>query len=81
MDQLLSLLSGLKLGLATGAIYDLVKINGSDAANLYDLTYAIQDQLNMHGIAEDANTVIGALARHGYLSAPEEPDPGKAVNA
>ncbi|MEJ2761621.1 MAG: hypothetical protein P8126_08830 [Gammaproteobacteria bacterium] len=80
MDQLLSLLSGLKLGLATGAIYDLVKINGGNATNLYDLTYAIQDQLNMHGVTGDANTVVGALARHGYLTAPE-PDPGKAVNA
>lgn len=80
MDQLLSLLSGLELGLATGAIYDLVRINGGSAGNLYDLTYAIQDQLNMHGIATDANAVIGALARGGYLSAPE-PGPGRAVSA
>lgn len=68
MDPLLTLLSQLGLGLATNAIYELLKTLGANPVEQQALLTEIQNRINLHGITMRAETVISALNQDGYLS-------------
>jgi hypothetical protein len=67
MDPLLSTLGQLGLGLATNAVYDLLKGLTGKSAKTQQVTQEIQNRINMHGISMRAETVINALAQNGLL--------------
>lgn len=68
MDPLLSSISQLGLGLATNAIYDLVKGLAGKSASTQQVTQEIQNRINMYGVTVRAETVISALAQNGFLA-------------
>lgn len=67
MDPI-TLLSGLGLGLATNAIYDLLKALPATAVDRQQIEGEVQDCMTLHGISMKAETVIDALAQNGFLS-------------
>lgn len=67
MDPLLTTLSQLGLGLATNAIYDLLKGLAGKSANTQQVAQEIQNRINMYGVSMSAETVINALAQNGFL--------------
>lgn len=68
MDPLLTLLSQLGLGLATNAIYDLLKSKAAAPIEQQQLVSDIQNRINLHGVTMKAETVISALTHNGFLS-------------
>ena len=68
MDPLLTILSQLGLGLATNAIYDVLKPVAGKQVDVKALAIEVQNQINVHGVAMRAETVISAIAQNGYLS-------------
>lgn len=67
MDPLLTVLGQLGLGLATNAVYDLLKGLVGKSADTKAVEREIQNQINMYGISMRAETVINALAQNGFL--------------
>ena len=67
MDPLLTILSQLGLGLATNAIFELLKGLAGKSASAQQITQDIQNRINMHGVTVRAETVISALAQNGFL--------------
>ena len=68
MDPLLTLLSQLGLGLATNAIYDLLKLRAAATDSPPVAAEEIQNCIRLHGVAMNAETVISALTQNGFLS-------------
>jgi len=68
MDPLLSLLSQLGLGLATNAIYDLLKSLATKPVEQATLVAKVQNRIDLHGVTIRADTVISALTQNGFLS-------------
>ena len=68
MDPLLNLLSQLSLGLATNAIYDLLKSLASKPLEQKALWDQIQNRIDLNGVTMHADTVISALTQNGFLS-------------
>ena len=68
MDPLLTLLGQLGLGLATNAIYELLKSFADKPISRAALEKELQNRINLHGVTMQADTVISALAKNGYLS-------------
>lgn len=67
MDPLLTTLAQLGLGLATNAVYDLLKGLAGKSADTQTIAKEIQNKINMHGVSMRAETVIEALAKNGFL--------------
>ena len=67
MDPLLTALGQLGLGLATNAIYDLLKGLAKKASPTHQITQEVQNRIDMYGISMRAETVINALAQNGLL--------------
>lgn len=67
MDPLLSILSQLGLGLATNAIYDLIKGFAGKNASTQHVAQEIQNRINMYGVSMRAETVINALVQSDLL--------------
>jgi hypothetical protein len=67
MDPLLSLLGQLGLGMATNAIYDLLKLLPDKPVEQALLAAEVQNRINLHGVTMRADTVISALTQKGYL--------------
>lgn len=67
MDPLLNVLSQLGLGLATNAIYDLLKGLAGKSVSTQQVAQEIQNRINMCGVSMRAETVINALAQSGLL--------------
>lgn len=68
MDQLLNLLSQLGLGIATNAIYDLIKSSASKPIEQEELLLEIQNRINLSGVNMRADTVISALSQNGFYT-------------
>ncbi len=68
MDPLLTLLGQLSLGLATNAIYDLLKMTAASPVERKQLEQQIENQIRLHGVNMDAATVIDAVAQNGFIS-------------
>ena len=68
MDPLLNLLSQVGLGLATNAVYDLLKSIAGKQVDQQALATEVQNRIDLHGVTMRAQTVISALAQNGYLS-------------
>jgi len=68
MDPLISLLSQLGLGVATNAVYDLLKSLAAKPVAQATLMAEVQNRINLHGVTMRAETVISALTQNGYLS-------------
>jgi hypothetical protein len=68
MDPLLNCLSQLGLGLATNAIYDLLKSLASKPLEQKALLNQIQNRIDLNGVTMRAETVISALTQKGFLS-------------
>jgi len=68
VDPLLNLLSQLSLGLATNAIYDLLKSLPSKPLEQKALMGQIQNRIDLNGVIMRAETVISALTQNGFLS-------------
>ena len=68
MEPLLSLLGQLGLGMATNAIYDLLKSLAANPVEQSTLVAEVQNRINLHGVTMRADTVISALTQNGYLS-------------
>ena len=66
--DMLTLLGQLSLGMASNAIYDLLMSYGQKEVPAHELTSQIQNQINLHGITMQAETVINALAQNGFIS-------------
>jgi hypothetical protein len=67
MEQLLAVLSQLGLGLATNAVYDLLKGVVGHSVDKSILIQEVQNRINLHGVTMTAETVINALAQNGVL--------------
>jgi hypothetical protein len=67
MEPITNVLSQLGLGLATNAIYDLLKGLAGRSISAQEITQEIQNRINMYGVSIRAETVINALAENGYL--------------
>lgn len=67
MDPLLNTLGQLGLGLATNAVYDLLKGLAGKSSNTQQVAQEIQNRINMYGVSMRAETVISALALNGFL--------------
>jgi hypothetical protein len=68
MDQLLNILTQLGLGVATNAIYDFLKKTLAEKQiNSQQIVNEIQNQIKMHGVSVQADTVINALVQNGFL--------------
>lgn len=69
MDPIISVLSQLGLGVATNAIYDLVKarLSGPNPVSVEQLKLELQNVINMNGITLRADKLIEALATNGIL--------------
>lgn len=67
MDQLLAVLTQLGLGLATNAVYDLLKGFAGKPVSPQQVAAEIQNRIDMCGVAVQAETVINALAENGLL--------------
>ena len=67
MDQLLTTLTQLGLGLATNAVYDLIKGLAGKSANPQTIENEIQNKINVHGVSMRAEKVIEALTQNGLL--------------
>ena len=68
MDPVLTLLSQLGLGLATNAVYDLLKSLADKPLEQKVLLEEIQNRINLNGVTMRAETVISALTQNGFLS-------------
>ena len=68
MDQMLALLGQLGLGLATNAIYDLLKLTATTPTDRKQLEQQIENQIRLHGVKMEASTVIDAVAQNGFIS-------------
>lgn len=66
--EMLTVLGQLGLGLATSAIYDLLKGCAGKEVPAKALEAEIQNQINLHGITMRAETVIRALSDNGFIS-------------
>jgi hypothetical protein len=67
MDPLFNTLGQLGLGLATNAVYDLLKGLAGKSANTQQVAQEIQNRINMYGVSMRSETVISALAQNGFL--------------
>ncbi|MCE2745650.1 MAG: hypothetical protein LW710_07055 [Burkholderiales bacterium] len=67
MDPLFSTLAQLSLGLATNAVYDLLKGLTGKSVDTQNVVQEIQDRINMYGVSMHAESVISALAQSGFL--------------
>ena len=67
MEQLLTVLGQLGLGVATNAVYDLLKGAVGHSVDKATLTQEVQNRINLHGVTMTAETVINALAQNGIL--------------
>lgn len=67
MDPLLNVLGQLGLGIATNAVYDLLKRLTGMNASTQQVAQEIQNQINMNGVSMHAETVINALVKGGFL--------------
>jgi hypothetical protein len=66
--DMIAFLGQLGLGLATNSIYDLIiSFSKKEIAKDY-LTSEIQNKINLHGVKMNADTVITALAKNGFIS-------------
>lgn len=68
MGQLFDLLGQLGLGLATNAVYDLLKLTVSSPADRSQIEKQIENQIRLHGINMKASTVIDAVAQNGFIT-------------
>jgi hypothetical protein len=68
MDSLLNCLSQLGLGLATNALYDLIKNLVGKRVSAQEFTREVQNEMNQHGVFVSAETVVNALTQNGFLS-------------
>lgn len=68
MDPVFTLLSQLGLGLATSAVYDLLKSLAAKPLEQKTLLEEIQNRINLNGVTMRAETVISALTQNGFLS-------------
>ncbi len=68
MDPLLNLLGQLGLGLATNAIYDVLKKAVTGHAERIQVEQQIEDCIRLHGITMKAATVIDAVAQNGFIA-------------
>jgi hypothetical protein len=68
MDPVVALLSQLGLGLATNAVYDLLKSLAASPLEQKPLLEEIQNRINLNGVTMRAETVISALTQNGFLS-------------
>lgn len=68
MDPVLALISQLGLGLATNAVYDLLKSLAAEPLEQKALLDEIQNRINLNGVTMRAETVISALTQNGFLS-------------
>ena len=68
MDPVLNLLSQLGLGLATNAIYELLKSLATKPLEQKALLDQIQNRIDLNGVTMRAETVISALTQKGFLS-------------
>ncbi|OYU12621.1 MAG: hypothetical protein CFE38_06385 [Comamonadaceae bacterium PBBC1] len=68
MDPLFDLLGQLGVGLATNAIYDLLKLTVMAPADREHLEQQIENQIRPHGVTMKASTVIEAVAQHGFIT-------------
>lgn len=68
MDPLLNCLSQLGLGLATNALYDLIKSLAGRRVSAQEFAHQVQNEVNQHGVSVSAETVINALTQNGFLS-------------
>lgn len=68
MDPLFDLLGQLGLGLATNAIYDLLKLTARGPADRQHLETQIENQIRLHGVTMKASTVIDAVAQRGFIT-------------
>lgn len=66
--EMIAVLAQLGLGLATNAIYDLLKSCAGKEVSAKDVGAAIQNQINLHGVSMNAETVIRALSENGFIS-------------
>lgn len=67
MDPIAALLAQLGLGVATNAVYDVIKNLATTPKSAPELTRDIQDKINLFGVQMRAETVINALAQNGLL--------------
>lgn len=67
MDPLLNVLGQLGLGVATNAVYDLVKGLVGKNASAQQVAQEIQNRIDMNGVSMRAETVINALVQSGLL--------------
>ncbi len=67
MVDLLGLLGNLGLGIASNAIYDLLKDESVSQADKTVLEERLQNIINLKGVTMRAETVIKALAANGFL--------------
>lgn len=70
MDQLLQTLQQLGLGLATNAVYDLIKHKFAKPNATIDknqIESEIQNTINLNGVHVEAATVINVLAKDGFI--------------
>ena len=68
MDQVLAVLGQLGLGVASNAVYDLLRRAASGGVPSDRLAAEIDACITMHGVSVSATTVITALAERGFLS-------------
>ena len=66
LDELMNLLSQLRLGPAARPIYDLVRDLDAEARTPQWLEQQIRNILRLHGAAACADAVIGALVEVGF---------------
>lgn len=67
MERLLNVLGQLGLGLATNAVYDLLKSFAGKSVSRQQVLQEIQNRISMYGVSVRAETVISALVQKGYL--------------
>lgn len=68
MDPLLSCLSQLGLGLATNALYDLIKSLTGKHVSAQEFVREVQNKITQHGVSVSTETVVNALTQNGFLS-------------
>ncbi|ODA33359.1 hypothetical protein A6X21_18875 [Planctopirus hydrillae] len=68
MDDLLSLLQQIGLGVACNAVYDILKRHAAQPLPTQTLAVEIENAIRVHGVTMKAATVIDALAANGVLS-------------
>jgi len=67
MDPILTVLSQLGLGVATNAVYDVLKSVAAKQGTVEQAVVEIQNTMNLYGVNVRAETVINAIADNGLL--------------